>query len=253
MLTREDRKNLSKKILRIIPESPMRANAYLLDLHQDVFLIDPSFPPEWLEETPEGKNLLQRMKGIIATHCHYDHIKEADTWRNKYPKLKLMAHKDSALYLSNPVNNVSAQHELPVICRHAEEVFEDEARIPLEDDYSLRVIYTPGHAQDLCMFLLLKGKDPVLLFSGDHIFKRSIGRTDLPLSNPDDMERSLEKVLHLANKENWPQDLLLLAGHGDMSTWGEECEHNPFLLSLQQGEDLPEDDTDEYWLSRENR
>ncbi len=88
-------------------------------------------------------------------------------------------------------------------------------------------VHTPGHTQGSTCFLLeLDGEAPVL-FSGDHLFAGSIGRTDLPGGSFEQLMASMaEKILPLDD------ELLVLPGHGPTTTIGQERRTNPFLAQL---------------------
>jgi hydroxyacylglutathione hydrolase len=88
-------------------------------------------------------------------------------------------------------------------------------------------IHTPGHTQgSVCFTLTMDGQPPVL-FSGDHLFAGSIGRTDLPGGSMEQLMVSMaEKILPLAD------DTQVLPGHGSTTTIGHERQTNPFLLEL---------------------
>jgi hydroxyacylglutathione hydrolase len=90
-------------------------------------------------------------------------------------------------------------------------------------------LHTPGHTKGSTCFLLdVEGQAPVL-FSGDHLFQGSIGRTDLPGGSFEDLMASMaEKILPLDD------DVQVLPGHGSVTTVGQERRFNPFLLELQQ-------------------
>jgi len=92
-------------------------------------------------------------------------------------------------------------------------------------------IYTPGHTQGSTCFLLeVDGEAPVL-FSGDHLFAGSIGRTDLPGGSHDQLLASMaERILPLDDA------VRVLPGHGDTTTIGKERATNPFLLGLRATE-----------------
>lgn len=83
------------------------------------------------------------------------------------------------------------------------------------------VLHVPGHAPGHVAF-----HGHGLLFGGDVLFAGSIGRTDLPMSNPSDLERSLERLATL------PPETQLYAGHGPSTTIGEELRANPFLTGI---------------------
>ena len=85
----------------------------------------------------------------------------------------------------------------------------------------LEVRHTPGHTPGHCCFYLA-GEG--ILFSGDQLFRGSVGRTDLPGGNWDDLLSSMNsQVLTL------PDEVRVLPGHGPETTIGAERRHNPFL------------------------
>jgi glyoxylase-like metal-dependent hydrolase (beta-lactamase superfamily II) len=86
-------------------------------------------------------------------------------------------------------------------------------------------LHTPGHTQgSVCFLLEMEGEAP-MLFSGDHLFAGSIGRTDLPGGSYEQLMASMkEKILPLAD------DVVVLPGHGGTTTIGDERRTNPFLL-----------------------
>jgi glyoxylase-like metal-dependent hydrolase (beta-lactamase superfamily II) len=88
-------------------------------------------------------------------------------------------------------------------------------------------LHTPGHTRgSVCLRLEAEGVAP-LLFSGDHLFAGSIGRTDLPGGSFDELMASMaEKILPLDD------ELLVLPGHGPTTTIGQERRTNPFLAQL---------------------
>lgn len=93
---------------------------------------------------------------------------------------------------------------------------------------TFKAIHTPGHTKgSTCLLLEVEGEQPIL-FSGDHLFAGSIGRTDLPGGSFDElMESMAEKILPMDD------DVAVLPGHGPTTTVGRERRMNPFLLELQ--------------------
>jgi glyoxylase-like metal-dependent hydrolase (beta-lactamase superfamily II) len=91
-------------------------------------------------------------------------------------------------------------------------------------------MHTPGHTQgSVCLQLELDGAPPIL-FSGDHLFAGSIGRTDMPGGSFEQLMRSMaEKILPLDD------ETAVLPGHGPTTTVGRERMTNPFILELLQG------------------
>ena len=89
-------------------------------------------------------------------------------------------------------------------------------------------IHTPGHTKGSVCFLLEVEGQGTVLFSGDHLFAGSIGRTDLPGGSYEELMASMaEKVLPMDD------NVQVLPGHGPATTVGQERRTNPFLLELQ--------------------
>jgi glyoxylase-like metal-dependent hydrolase (beta-lactamase superfamily II) len=89
-------------------------------------------------------------------------------------------------------------------------------------------IHTPGHTKGSVCFLMEVEGEGAVLFSGDHLFAGSIGRTDLPGGSYEELMASMaEKILPM------PNDVNVLPGHGPVTTVGQERRTNPFLLELQ--------------------
>ncbi len=89
----------------------------------------------------------------------------------------------------------------------------------------LRVIHTPGHTPGSCCFeVRQKGDDAVLLFAGDTLFCRSVGRTDLWGGDQAALVSSIKKKLFAL-----PDPTRVVCGHGEDTTIGEERRENPFV------------------------
>jgi glyoxylase-like metal-dependent hydrolase (beta-lactamase superfamily II) len=90
-------------------------------------------------------------------------------------------------------------------------------------------LHTPGHTRGtVCLQVEVEGEAPIL-FSGDHLFQGSIGRTDLPGGSFEELMGSMaEKILPMDD------EVRVLPGHGPTTTIGRERRFNPFLLELQQ-------------------
>lgn len=87
-------------------------------------------------------------------------------------------------------------------------------------NFKFQVIETKGHTEDSISFYF---KDEKIMFTGDFIFKGTIGRTDLPTGNINEMNKSLNKL------KKYPVDTKIYPGHGEKTTLKEEIENNPFL------------------------
>lgn len=87
--------------------------------------------------------------------------------------------------------------------------------------FDLEVIKTPGHTSDSVTFYF---KEDKVMFTGDFLFERSIGRMDLPTGSYEDMKKSLEKI------KEYPQDITIYPGHGNSSMLGKEIPYFNFYL-----------------------
>lgn len=88
--------------------------------------------------------------------------------------------------------------------------------------FKFEVIYVPGHTNDSVAYYFYEDN---MMFTGDFLFKGTIGRTDLPTSSNVDMESSLKKI------KKYP-DVNIYPGHGDFSTLSYEIENNIYFSNL---------------------
>ena len=149
---------------------------------------------------------------ILLTHAHVDHIGACGAVAKKLGISKVcLDPADAALY-SSPEN-----HLLPYLppAKNLPPVMD----FYQQEDFS--VIQTPGHTPgSVCLWF----KDYNTLFTGDTLFQGSVGRTDLPGGNYDDLMRSIHEKLMVL-----PDDLKVFPGHQYWSTIGREKSSNPYL------------------------
>ena len=93
--------------------------------------------------------------------------------------------------------------------------------------FTFEVIFTPGHTDDCVTYYFV---DDNVMFTGDFLFKETIGRTDLPKGNIEDMIESLNKIVKYPNAVIYP-------GHGKSTTLDYEKENNEFILYYTKGSD----------------
>ena len=168
------------KIAENIWKISCNSNTYILKLKEWV-AIDAGDRQYYDYAKEEIKRIVdpKKIKKVLFTHLHYDHIGNADL----FPKAEFFAHSDEIKsYQENPDGTVLGKDVL------------DAFRIylnPLPKKIGeLEVIHTPGHTKGSVCFYLRKEK---ILFSGDTLFSRkSCGRTDLPTSAPEKIKKSLD-------------------------------------------------------------
>lgn len=91
---------------------------------------------------------------------------------------------------------------------------------------SIQAIHTPGHTPGSCCFCLQNGKNQ-LIFSGDTLFQRGIGRTDLPGGDFEQIKKSIKNRLYKLD-----DDSIVIPGHGEKTRIGEEKRDNPFIRKI---------------------
>jgi len=197
--------------------SPFETNCYLVWDEEDKIcaIIDPGDEDEHIIDVIENKGL--KPGAIVLTHGHADHIGAVNPLKEKY-KSPLYIGKGDERMLESPSANVSAYFGYEITCPPPDHIVSDSEVFRVGSlDFS--VFATPGHSPGgVCYF---SGKN---LFCGDTLFLGSIGRTDLPGGNFQQLIESIEK-----NILTLPDDIICYPGHGPKTTVGNERRSNPFL------------------------
>lgn len=182
-----------------------------------VAVIDPGCYPEQMKELLENTGVVEY---IILTHGHSDHIACVNDIKKDFPDVKVIASTDEKQLLNNSRYNGS----LDLFGKP----FEVEADIYINDDddtimlgeSEFRFITTPGHSPGgMCIYACNR-----VLFSGDTLFKASIGRTDLFGGDYDTLISSIRNKLF-----ELPENTVVLPGHGPQTSISYEKRVNPFV------------------------
>lgn len=205
-------------ILETISVGPMQVNCYILASGSNSLsiIIDPG------DEEDKISKVLHKYKlnpgFIINTHGHYDHI----GCDNKF-EVPVYIHSKEIELLRNPQLNLSSLFYRAYHVESKIKTLEDREIIGLQD-LQLQVIHTPGHTPGGICLLMERPQDNIL-FTGDTLFYRGIGRTDFPGANETLLIRSIKERLF-----NLSDETVIYPGHGPSSTIREEKKNNPFLL-----------------------
>lgn len=159
------------------------------------------------------------VSAIVHTHTHIDHVGATAPLQRSTGAAAKIHESDRFLYDMLPIQAALIGLTVPEKC---------EMEGSLTDDLvidagalKLRVMHTPGHTPGSVTFVLDEQK---LAFTGDTLFRRGIGRTDLWGGDTDEIYRSLRnRVLGLED------DVKVVTGHGPSTTIGDERKSNPFL------------------------
>ncbi|MGA7686825.1 MAG: MBL fold metallo-hydrolase [Terriglobales bacterium] len=206
-------------IHKIIPVGALQCNCSIIgdEVSREAMVIDPGDDIDDIVAIIDEHKL--RVKQIVITHAHIDHVGGAMKLRAKTGAPILLNQNDYALLKMLDVQAGWLGMKPPG---------EVEIEAGLAHDETLRagslaanVLHTPGHTEgSVCLYFPAEK----MLIAGDTLFAHSIGRTDLPGGSFEKIMRSLhDRVLTL------PDETAVIPGHGPVTTIGEEREGNPFL------------------------
>jgi len=175
--------------VRKIVTGPLEENCYVLKQNHTCLVIDPGDDANLIKEQIEGDKVL----AVLLTHSHFDHI--------------------------GALRDIIGKKNIPIL----------KGRILEEKEYTygdftFEVIKTPGHSNDSVTYYF---KSENKMFTGDFLFKESIGRCDLPTGNLSDMKESLKKI------RTYDKTIELYPGHGENSILEQELENNPYLKEVE--------------------
>lgn len=197
---------------------PLQTNAYLIRGEDEgkAIIIDPGMNPAPLIRRIEGLEI----EAILLTHAHFDHIGGVDEIR-RLKKCPVYLHRIESDWLTTPALNGSlrwAEVSPPIQSDPAEYELDEGQKLKLIG-HEFTVYHTPGHSPGSVSFLC--GND---LFSGDVLFRMSVGRTDLPGGREADLYNSIRGKLYRLSDE-----VIVYPGHGPKTTIGFEKANNPYV------------------------
>lgn len=156
--------------LHRVTVTPLKSNCYILKSGTDIAVVDPGGDPEKILERLE--KLDGKVKFIIATHYHFDHVAALKELKERV-SAPFLIHKDDVPFLDNIT---------------PDQALTESDEISLAEE-TLQVIHTPGHtAGSIC--LLGDG----FILTGDTLFQFSYGRTDYPGGDDFQMQQSLKRL-----------------------------------------------------------
>lgn len=211
-------------LIRTFVFNPIQTNTYVLQ-HAETqgrgVVVDPACAKaaefEQLKAYIAEKGIT--VERVVLTHPHFDHLIGAAAVCGHYG-LPLYVH-EKALPLLAACMDPDATYGMPVpALPDALEILKAGDRVPFGDT-ALEVRYTPGHCEGSVVYVWA---DQQTVFTGDVLFRDSIGRTDLPTGDWDVLRKSIfEQVFTLDDAYT------VRPGHGGRTTVGYERSHNPFL------------------------
>ncbi|MGO8760878.1 MAG: MBL fold metallo-hydrolase [Desulfobaccales bacterium] len=203
---------------------PLRVTTYLVAEEDsgEALLIDPGGPSDELAATLREEGW--RLRWIVNTHGHADHIAGNDHWAAA-TRARIVMHRLDWEFFRTPAMQAAARAEGFLPLSRTDVLVSDGDHIPLGKGFAV-VLHTPGHTPGgICLSF------PGQLFTGDTLFVGAAGRTDLPGASLPQLIASLEgKIMPLPDETRiWPGHDY---GETPTSTLGEEKADNPYLTDF---------------------
>lgn len=192
-------------------------NMYLVmdEKSHDAVLIDAP------QDIPELKKVVDELdanvKYILITHGHFDHIMGLNSLKKTLNAPAVICKDD--LVISDNVNEFTRLFGVPDIVPPTYEKFVKDGDVLDVGDMQIKVIQTPGHTEGGVCYLI--GEN---LFSGDTLFKQSVGRTDLFGGNLEKIRHSVKEVLFKLD-----ENIKVFPGHGPITTIAYEKKYNEII------------------------
>lgn len=202
-------------ILKRLPTGMFSSNCYIVGDKGEGIVIDPGVCSSELFEAVDKVSL--KIKYILITHAHIDHICSVDEIR-KAMGATVAIHEADASLMGNSILNGSKMFTTAATFKDADLKLKD-GDILEAGGLKFEIIHTPGHSPGgICIKV---GNN---IFTGDTLFKMSVGRTDLGNGEHGTLINSIKEKLMTLDDET-----VVYPGHGTSSTIGYERRNNPFL------------------------
>lgn len=211
---------MSRIIVKFRTLGEVQTNCYFVfrEDTKDCVIVDPAAELERIEE------LIQKMElqpgAILLTHGHFDHIMAVDAVRERY-QIPVYAAEAERNTLADESYNMAAMIGVSTLSVQADHWLQDGDEIELLGQ-PVRCLLTPGHTEGgMCYYFPKAG----ILFSGDTLFRESVGRTDFPGGSMSVLIRSIREKLFVL-----PEAVQVYPGHGLITSIQNEKLFNPFAV-----------------------
>ena len=208
--------------IKVFTFNPIQENTYILYNEQkECIIIDPGcyFDPEKEELKSFITSHKLEPKILLNTHCHLDHVFGNKFIAEEY-NLTLNTHlAEKEILEMAPASGL--MFDLPFDNYQGKTIYLKEGDVVSLGNDQMQVIHAPGHSPGSVCFYCEKQH---FVIGGDVLFLNSIGRTDLPSGNYEDLVKNIKQKLF-----QLPENVTVYPGHGPATTIGNEIRKNPFL------------------------
>lgn len=205
---------------RIIPVTPFAQNCTLVYCDKTLLaaIVDPGGDIPLIEAAVKEAGV--SLEKILVTHAHIDHVGAVAELAEKYRLPIIGPHRDDQFWI-DALPQQSEMFGFPACGKFTPDIWLQHGDQVGVGETTLDVIHCPGHTPGHVVFYSPCDR---LALVGDVLFAGSIGRTDLPQGNHDDLIHSIHKrLLPLGD------DVEFIPGHGPMSSFGQEKRNNPYV------------------------
>lgn len=200
----------------------LRTNTYIIvdELTGAGAIIDPALYVQPLINAIKESGM-KSLQYILLTHGHSDHILGVYDLKKAYPDAVVVIGKEDDECLYSTAYSLAEEIGIEQIPIHADKLVKEGDEFVIGENL-VKILSTPGHTPGSICYLIGN-----IMFSGDTLFCRTCGRTDLFRGSHDDMLKSIDKLGHLAG------DYIVYPGHGPSTTLDVERRTNRFMRKIQ--------------------
>jgi hydroxyacylglutathione hydrolase len=208
-------------IVHTVIVGDFQTNAYVVHSEgsEKALVVDAPGPADEIVSLMKKEGLTAEV--LVVTHAHIDHLSGMADLRFEYPEMKMAAGEDASRMLGRPTMNLSLFLGKAAKFPDPDILLTNGCQLKAGGlDFEVRVV--TGHAPgSVCLF---QKDDPPTVFTGDTLFAGSVGRSDLPGGDMNDLiEKIRERIMSL------PEETVVYPGHGPQTSIGDE-RSNPFLV-----------------------
>lgn len=199
--------------IKMIPVGELEANCYFVVCGDEAIVIDPGAPSKKLDSLIEAFGA-KRLKYILLTHGHFDHIGYTAALKKKYPHTKIVIGEKDNSFTANSTLNLSLFFGDECEPFTADITVSDGDTLHFGDE-EIKVMSTPGHTQGSVCYII--GNN---IFSGDTLFCGTTGRMDFPTGSETEMMQSIKRLSELHGNPD------IYCGHNSPTTLEREKKNN---------------------------